>query len=165
MGRFYFAHQQSALWPLIIPMACRYAYMIVVPTNRIPRRRRSREIASEISECVRLASQITAPPAARQMYASNEPNSRTISRNTRAFFIAARIFNRLRIIPASAINRDTSASVYSAMRCASNPSNARRKFSRLFNTHSHDNPAWNDSSTSISNNRASSCTARPHSVS
>ena len=82
-----------------------------------------------------------------------------------ALLMAASIFNRLRIMPASCISRATSFLSNAATLRASKPANALRKFSRLCSTVRQLNPAWNDSSTRDSKSFASSCWGLPHSQS
>ena len=78
------------------------------------------------------------------MKASNSPG--VIAATSRAFPIVATILARLRMIPASAIRRSTSASSNAATVSGSNPANTSRKRGRFRRIVIHDSPAWNPSS-------------------
>jgi hypothetical protein len=72
---------------------------------------------------------------------------------------------RLRTMPASSSRRSMSASPYPATFSISNPSKARRKFSRFRRIVSQESPDWNASRTSRSNSSFSLWSGRPHSLS
>lgn len=67
--------KQSGWWELNTPIAWRKAWMVVEPTNFMPRLRRSAEMASEIDDVVDVWSRIGPLGQNPARYASNEPNS------------------------------------------------------------------------------------------
>src|SRR6266508_3605267 len=144
---------------------------MVGPTNRNPRARRSRLIASDssvwdgISSTDRHRFRMGFPPTNDHRYASSDPSSRCTARVALAFAIAASTFARFRTIPGFARSRSTFRESNRATLAGSNPANAFRYPSRLRRMVAHDSPAWAPSSTSISNRWRSSSDGTPHSSS
>ena len=93
------------------------------------------------------------------------PCSSTRDRTARALPDAARIFARLRMIPASPMSRSTSSSSMAATASMSKPWKTSRKRGRLRRMVIHDSPAWKPSRHSFSNSGRSPCSGRPHSSS
>jgi protoporphyrinogen oxidase len=158
-------------WSFTIPVACMWAYTIVGPTNRNPRFTKSLLIFSLNSDLGGISFsdfhsfRIGLFPTNPQIYLSKLPNSFCTFKNAFAFSIVARIFCRLRIIPASCINPSTFFSSYFATFFGSKLSNALRKFSRFRKIVIQLSPACAPSSVKNSNNVRSSCTGTPHSSS
>ena len=98
-------------------------------------------------------------------YLQNEPYSLTISLKILLFSMLALIFNLFLIMPLSESRAPIFSSLYSHTLSMSKLSYATRNASRLFNTHSHESPAWNDSSNSISYKYPSSKFGLHHSLS
>jgi hypothetical protein len=97
------------------------------------------------------------------MKPSSSPSSISVTR--RAFEIVARIFARLRMMPASAMSRSTSSSPNCATATGSNPANISRNRGRLRRMVIHDRPAWNPSRLIFSKSARSPCSGTPHSSS
>jgi hypothetical protein len=85
-----FDRQHDARWSETNPAACMYAYAMVGPTNVMPRRLRSADKVLPASVVVGRSDVVLVlttgvPPTNDHTYASNEPNSAWMARNTRAF--------------------------------------------------------------------------------
>src|SRR5262245_30968139 len=144
---------------------------MVGPTNRNPRRIRSRDIAvasgvvAGTSRGVRHRFCIGVPPTKDQRCRSRLPPSRSSSSTARAFAIGASIVSRLRTMPSSRRSRATSRAPKRATRAGSKRAKTwryRGRFARIVRQLS---PACAPSSTRNSNRVRSSCAGTPHSSS
>ena len=152
-----------------MPMASISANIVVGPTHRNPRAFSSFDSATDSSLELGTSDGVTGAgvSAGWKLHTNSARSvpsdlSATVAR---ALSIVARIFARLRMMPASSSRRATSSSPNAATASGSNSANAARKVGLLRSTVAQLRPDWNASRLSLSNTPCSSRTGIPHSVS
>jgi hypothetical protein len=162
---------QPSRWSLTRPQACRKDCTVVGPTKAKPSFLSALEsawlsgVTGGTSRSRRCRFTLGAPPTAPQASSARLPPSARRATSAWALFTAPSILPRWRTMPASESRRATSRAPKRATRSQSKPSKARRKASRFPRMVRQESPAWNPSSTSISNRWRSSALGTPHSSS
>src|SRR5699024_3607040 len=144
------------------------AYMVVGPTNVKPSLRRALDRASDSDDFVGISATVCGAgvrSGRKDHTKSTRPPLSRSRRVARALVIAARILARLRTIRASAINRSTARSSYSATTSGTKSAHESWNAGRLSEIVDHENAAWKASKLMRSYMPRSSRTGMPHSVS